>query len=628
MFFAPLNLLWLLLLPPIIIFFYLLKLKRREKVISSVLLWSRLVQDVQANAPFQKLKRNLLLLLQLLIVLLLVFALARPAFFQNALGGNSVVVILDGSASMQSRDGRGGTRFEEARSLALQMVGRMRGGDRMMVLLASARTHRLSSFTADGGELRRALSTAQPRDTSANLRDAILLASSIVGSSEQYRGSRIYLISDGAYSEMEEIDTRGAELEFVKVGSRSHNVGIVATDVRRKMGEAGGYQLFVAVRNYYDEPQRCNLELYHNDALIDVRRLELPAAAADRGFSEHAEVVEDLGELTGILEARLDINDDLPADNVAYAQLTTRREIQVLLVTDGNLYLEKALNLDPHVQLSKVAPAAYEASDGFDVVVFDGHGPQRVGPGNHLYINCGGATAPVEIRGQVKEASLLDWDRSHPVMRYVRLNQLYMPEALIARTRPWAVTLAEHEEGPVIAIGETGGVRSAYLGFPLLQTDFPLRVAFPIFVNNVVQWLGARPGQDEGLQLRTGETAMIEVPDQVDEVVVIDPTGSRHSVKPEGRLAYFSDTERRGIYQVEAARPSRGDGGDFRQEFAVNLLNRRESANKPAEQLQFGRRPVTAGTGSVRTAREFWRWLVLLALLVLAIEWWVYHRRI
>ena len=120
-FFALPNLLWLLLLVPVIIFFYLLKLKRREMVVSSVLLWSHLVKDVQANAPFQKLKKNLLLLLQLLIAILTILALARPAIFQQALGGANVVVILDGSASMQSRDARG-TRFDEAKALALRMV--------------------------------------------------------------------------------------------------------------------------------------------------------------------------------------------------------------------------------------------------------------------------------------------------------------------------------------------------------------------------------------------------------------------------------------------------------------------------------------------------------------------------
>src|SRR5947199_733135 len=127
-----LSLLWLLLLVPVIVLLYLLKLKRRAVTVSSVLLWSRLLKDVQANSPFQKLRRNLLLLLQLLIVALAIFALARPFLRVQALGGKSVVLILDGSASMKSRDrlrfaqATGGTRFEAARRAALKMVDGMR----------------------------------------------------------------------------------------------------------------------------------------------------------------------------------------------------------------------------------------------------------------------------------------------------------------------------------------------------------------------------------------------------------------------------------------------------------------------------------------------------------------------
>jgi Ca-activated chloride channel homolog len=604
---------------PIIIFFYLLKLKRREMVVSSTLLWSHLVKDVQANAPFQKLKKNLLLLLQLLIACAVIFALARPAFFSNSLGGNNVVVILDGSASMQSRDVRG-SRFEEAKRLALQMVGDMRGGDRMMVLLATGRAHRLTGFTSDKNELRRAITGAEPRDAVANVRDALLLAVSVAGSAFQYGGSRVYILSDGAFGEMDDLDTRGADVQFVKIGTRSENAGIVAMDVRRSFREDGGYQMFVAVRNYGKEARKGSVEFYRNDALIDARPLELPPADPETGFSEKTEVVDNVGEVTGILRARLDVKDDLDADNEAYAQLSSRREIQVLLVTEGNLYLEKALNVDPHVRLSTVAPGAYIGQSGFDVVVFENAGPKQVGPGAHLYINCGGPTAPVEIEGRLTDARVIDWERTHPIMRYVTLGQIHMEEALTASLRPWGVRLAEHEGGAAIAIGEKGGAKSAYVGFPLLKTEFPLRVAFPIFFNNLVQWLAAAPGRTEGLQLRAGETAPVEVPPSVTEVTVTTPDARKTTLKPEGGRVYFADTERRGIYTVE--------GKGFKQEFAVNLLSRDESATMPQEKIQFGRRPILAGTGTTRTAREVWRWLVLLALVILAVEWWVYHRRI
>src|SRR5262249_50770264 len=153
---------------PVIVLLYLLKLKRRPVTVSSVLLWSRLLKDVQANAPFQRLRRNLLLLLQLAIAGLAIFALARPFIRIHALGGKSVILILDGSASMKSRDA-GGTRFAAARQAALKLVDAMRPGDAMMPILVTSRPHRLAPFTSDRSLLRGALQAAEPADTPTEL---------------------------------------------------------------------------------------------------------------------------------------------------------------------------------------------------------------------------------------------------------------------------------------------------------------------------------------------------------------------------------------------------------------------------------------------------------------------------
>jgi len=490
----------------------------------------------------------------------------------------------------------------------------------MMALLSTSVTHRLTGFTSDENELRRALNNAEARDTTTNLRDALLLAVSVAGSSVQNRGSRIYVLSDGAFPELDEIDTRGSSIQFVKVGSAANNVGIVALDVRRSFNDSSRYQMFVAVRNFSPEPKKCNLEFYRDDALIDVRPVELPAADKAQGFSEKAEVLTNLTATSGILRARLDLKDDLDSDNEAYSQLSPRRDINLLLVTDGNLYLEKALNLDPNVKVSVVSPASYTGQPGYDVVLFENSGPKKVGPGNHLYVNCAGDTAPVEVKSTVKDASILDWERVHPVMRYVNLNALPLGEALTVTKRPWGVTLAEHEGGPAIVLGERAGVKSAYVGFPLLKSQFPLRVAFPIFFNNVVQWLAARPGKTEGQQLRAGQTVPLEIPAGVKELTITSPGGRKEKVRPEGKVLYYQNTEERGIYTAA--------GQGVKQEFAVNLLSRDESSTMPQDKIQFGRRPVVAGMGAERTARELWRWLLLLAVVVLGLEWWVFHKRI
>src|SRR5258705_10958464 len=106
---------------PVVIVFYLLKPKRVVKLVSSTLLWQRFLAETQANAPFQRLRHNWLLILQILLLTLAVFALARPYFAGDTKSSRLRVLILDASASMQSVDEKP-SRFEKARAEALRLV--------------------------------------------------------------------------------------------------------------------------------------------------------------------------------------------------------------------------------------------------------------------------------------------------------------------------------------------------------------------------------------------------------------------------------------------------------------------------------------------------------------------------
>src|SRR3954469_25659191 len=102
-FLAPAAFLFALTIPVVIVF-YLLKRKRIVRLVPSTLLWQKFLAESQASAPFQRLRHNWLLLLQLLMLILAILALARPYFSGKSTGGRLLVVILDGSASMQSTD--------------------------------------------------------------------------------------------------------------------------------------------------------------------------------------------------------------------------------------------------------------------------------------------------------------------------------------------------------------------------------------------------------------------------------------------------------------------------------------------------------------------------------------------
>ena len=212
-FLSPWGLLWLAPIGGVLVALYLLKLRRRDEVVSSVLLWQAVVQDTQANAPFQKLRRNLLLLLQLLIALFLVFTVARPFLWATGLGGRATAIVLDGSASMRATDEKP-SRFAHAVEEARTLIRRKAPGDQATIVLAGEEPRTLAPLTADRQRLLRALDAARPTDASGDMREAIALAASQVASRA---GAGVTVISDGAWGggRLDEINLGGAKLQFL-----------------------------------------------------------------------------------------------------------------------------------------------------------------------------------------------------------------------------------------------------------------------------------------------------------------------------------------------------------------------------------------------------------------------------
>lgn len=612
----PLGLLWLLLAVPIVLL-YLLRLQRRELTVASVLLWEHAVDDLQANAPFQKLRRNLLLYLQLAALALATLAAARPFVRTSELGGRSVVILLDASASMAAAE-RGGTRFAQARARIGRLLGQMARGEEAMLILASDRAEVLCPFTGDRRALRRALHAAAPLDRPTDLRDALLLAASATRGRPD---SKVYLFSDGAVPDAADLVADVSRVEFVPIGEPVENVAITAFDARRNLRDEVPEVLLGLRLGGPAKPREVAVELRLDDRLFDVRGYSLEPGRP------RVLVLGDLPARAGLLEARLAEEDALAADNRAYVSLGARRDVELWLVGKGNTFLEQALLLCPGVRVIKAGATTLQqaAAEGRlpagTIAVYAGEAPAMELPVPGLWLNAVGPGAPVGGGASTVELPpVVDWSMRHPVLRDVDLSEVAISKARRVALQPWAATLAETGATPLIAAGERRGGRQVFVGFDLLDSDWPLRPGFPIFIANTIGWLGATGGPEAVPAIRAGDAVTLRLATSASTATWQEPDGSRRPVAvAAGGLVTVAEPRRVGLHQVTAAGAT--------ATFAVSLLSPAESDLTPRGELRLGKVRVAAPLGERERERELWLPLLYAMMALLLVEWWWFHRR-
>jgi len=611
-FLSPLSLILFIPLGAAIVVLYLLKLRRREQMVSSVMLWRDAVADIQANAPFQKLKKSLLLLLQLLALLVIVFGVSRPFIRAKGVSENRIVLILDASASMQSTD-VSPSRFDYAKSKALDIVRRMGPGDTMLVITAGAKTRVVASFTSDKRSLQGAISRLKPVDTPCNMRQAMVLALSLVAGRAAVP-PRIVVLSDGLFNPLTDLSPGSAKLDFIKVGSRCDNVAITGLDSRKTL--SGDQQVFVSLSNYSDHSRSFNLELYLQDQLLDIREEQMAPGKAKQ------EILSNINDAGGRVTAKIDCTDDLAADNSGSVYLAKRRKLAVLVVSPGNLFLENALNLDPRTDVVRTdsLPADF-GKRTYDLVVFDRVTPPANLPqGGYLLIDTSAAQGPASVGESVSRPQIIDSARNHPVTAYVEFNDVRIASAAYLKPEPWAVGLVEGSGGPLVVAGSQQGRRFVQLSFDMLESDFPLHVGFPIFVANCLDWLVPPASAAAGESIRAGQPMYVDVPPGIESITVSCPDGGNENVRVTTTPVIFDNTEHAGIYRVS--------GKGVNREFACNISSSQESDTKPKDVVMVGGRSLSSAGGEVRTNHELYGFLILAALAILTFEWYAYHRRL
>jgi hypothetical protein len=666
-----LNLWWALgiaaVVVPALLVLYFLKLRRREELVPSTLLWKRAVQDLQVNAPFQRLRKNLLLLLQLLVLAAAILALARPIVRTAVADEERVVLLIDRSASMNAREGDQ-TRLDEAKEQAIRLVktfnqrtsswrsflslGGAKAQTRAMVIAFSDRATVVSPFTTNTSDLVDLIQRIEPTDGRTDLREALDLAEAYMAPPTRLSlgmeatpmsaeaPATLVLISDGRIANLDKVVLRSGTMEMIRIGQARDNVGITALRTQRNYERPENVNAFLTVRNFGPGPVGTDVSIYVDGVMRLVQPVTLTGAAASatqpaeatQGTSRAVpfELALDRGAL---LEARLSRSDALAADNSAYVVVPPPRRQKVLVVTDGKYpFLDSVIRGLPLQKHPFVTPAEYDAAaaqyatDGqsnFDVVIFDKYAPATLPAGNYLFLGALPKVPGIEPGEILQKHALVWWDETHPVLRYVSLDYVYVAESQTVKLPPEAEVLAEGPKGPVIFRYAAAGRQYLVVTFAVEDSTWWSKLSFGVFIYNAIRYLGGGEAEADRGAVRPGESLRVVVAPGAEEATLTRPDGSRVTLVPDASgVAYYGGTERVGVYRAQGA----AAGRDW---FAVNLEDEAESdIAPPTGPLTIENRPV-AEMAAIKTATpEVWRWFVGVALVLVVVEWWVYNRRV
>jgi hypothetical protein len=640
---------WALLgaVPIVIVLLYFLKLRRQPLEVPSTYLWSRTIEDLHVNTIWQRLRRNLLLFLQLLAILLLTIALLRPGWRGTQLTDHRLIFLLDNSASMSATDEQP-SRLAVAKQRALALVDQMSTGDVAMVISFS-NTAQTQSFTESRRALRREIEAIAPTNRPTNIQEALRAAAGLANPGltrladnqavNESLPATMYIFSDGGFPAVPEFSLGNLSPVFVPVGQpATPNLSIIAFTTDRNPEQPDRLQAFASVANFGGAPASVILELMLGDQSLDMVELKI-AAGEEAGW--HFDL-PDLDE--GVLRAVLHADDALALDNAASTAINRPRLARVLVVSPGDEALHTAFTTE-QVQLiadvTLVEPTVLKdemhlrlaAAGSYDLIVYDRCQPPQLPQANTLFL---GTLPPGDTwkAGPVGgPPTIIDIDRMHPLTQLVDMSYVVIAEGRPLRPPIGSTVLFDSVIGPMLAIGPREGFEDAVLGFPLLSeeegetvpnTTWQRRPSFPVFIYNAVRYLGGSHGALTVANVAPGSSITLRSPAHIDSITVTNPRGETRRLERAGQAPFaYTDTQELGVYEVHE-----GKDASPAQRFVVNLFDPRESNLQPRASLELGHETVPGQAATAATRHELWKWIVVVGLLVLIFEWYVYNRRV
>ena len=604
--------LFLLLLVPIVIIMYLMKQKAVKHPVPSIMLWKEMYNNIEANTPWEKLKKNWLMILQIITLIILILALMSPLIFSKSAGASHCVIVIDNSGSMGIAYNQNETRLDYAKKQASEYVKNLKAGTTIS-LISSASSAVLCVSSSDNPD--QVLEKIEEIPITYSVGDATSGIEMVKSMKSQWESLETVCFTDS------QVDLTGLDGYVVDVYSEVENLSV---DYVSHGENSDSLVVLAKVSNHGGEPVTRDVSLYGEEGIISVQTITIPAGESEIVYYDKITPVgtKIWVEVSG--------TDDFMTDNVAYDVLDEKQVTDVLLMTEANVYLEKAMELIPGLNVTKSSDIeSFNDFGKYDLYIFDNMIPYTMPKeGNFIIFNCP-CDSLYEAGNELCEDGYLKTVESceSTVTEYLDVMSFSVSSVHELKTPLWAepffkVKITDEEnkvwEKTVAFSGQKDGQRITVIGFDLHNSNLPLMMEFPMLMFNILNE-SVSTGLLDVFSISSGEE--ININGKLNETlpVVTKPDGEEKELS-DYRITY-TDTNELGIYQVSQLIEGETVTGYFSVNFPSSESYVKNTPSSATEDTGTGVRTSVAGIINLRNI------VILIALLLLGVEWVAYLKK-
>ena len=586
--------LFLLLTIPPVIMLYILKRKYKEEVISSSLLWKEVYKNTRANTPWEKFKKNIMLLLQIIIILSVILALMTPFISIGGKSYKNVIMVIDNTASMNTIYDDSNSRLEQGKALAKEYLNSTKEGTNTYIISYDGNSNLLLNGEFNKSNTASIIDKINASYSSGDISDVVSFVKAIGdGIGEEYEA----LIFTDKQVAISDINGRIVYLGNSGLNASVDNVSHKFVDDKVKV--------IANVTNNGDSLYEGDFSLYNGEELVAVEGVTLQVGESKTLSFQLDSLNSDY------LKGELSRKDILMEDNTYYHVVNENKVKKILLVTDENVFLEKAFGIIENTEVYKTNDVSnITDNDEYDLYVFDNKMPEVMPrKGSILFINPNSNEFfNVLEGGEIGQATAV----KGAVSTYLEDTQFTLSEYNIIETPYYGTNILTIDDNSIGFKGEINDRKIAALSFDLHSTDFALKKEFPILIYELGEEL-ISTGMVYSNNFKAGEKIVVKSSDFENEINVTYPNGDIKDLKSgeevKGELAL-------GIYKINQ--------NDNSESFSVNFPTLSES-DTSVEAIGENDN-IVHGKSNLKSGFNLTPIFILLAMLVVAFEWILYKK--